>query len=80
MMAPEDRCKAIDALVSQLAEFGDAVQVHVSWITDDQSTANYHSGRGNWYARRALADEFSVMDQARLTAHISRSVDHNRGE
>lgn len=60
-----------DALLKQvvqlLGEHFDAVQVLVSW-NEEARTELMTWGCGNWYARRAMAQDFIERDQAQTTA------------
>lgn len=51
--------KILEEYVARLAEHFDVVHISVSWTDDSgKKTDGDHIGRGNWYARQAMAQEF----------------------
>jgi hypothetical protein len=50
----------LDNAAAQLAEHFEAVQISVAWIEESsrEGTSSEHAGRGVWYARYGLAQEF----------------------
>lgn len=64
----------VDRHCHQLIEHFDAVQILVS-LPDEGGTGSIYSGRGNWYARQGMAQDFVKQDQARTAAHeISKVI------
>ena len=59
-----DRLKArcAEACAKLMEEF-DAVQLLVTWADGDRNTHMIQWGRGNWYARRGMADTFCERDR-----------------
>ncbi len=69
-MKTQDAQKMIEAIASQLSEHFDAVQIMISFPCDagDMSgtaTQGLSAGRGNWYARQGMANEFVQRERAR---------------
>jgi len=56
-MTTEEVEKILDDTAARLAEHFDAVQLLVSW-TEDATTYGMSRGRGDWYARHGLCQEF----------------------
>lgn len=65
-MTLEEARNILDAHVSQLKEHFDAVQLMVSWETDDgnATTSCVKRGGGNWWARQGMAHDFINTDTA----------------
>lgn len=80
-MTAEDRNRIIGRALADLHEHFDAVQIVASVVHDDGVTTSHHGGRGNWYARRALCQEFCEVDQCRtLAREINQSTPPPEGE
>ena len=63
----EERKRRVETLVALLGEYGDAIQVLISWVDPaDGTTHGFKCGEGNWYARVAIAAEFVL--EARVMA------------
>lgn len=68
-MTEEDATKIVDKAVCELREFFPDVQVLVSWIEEeDGCTRDLFRGKGNWYARVGMANEFLTRDEGQTTA------------
>ncbi len=67
-MKTEDAKQMIEAIASQLSEHFEAVQILVSF-PQDGGTQGLNAGRGNWYARQGMAQEFLQREQAREIAY-----------
>ena len=59
----------LDQFLPKLMEHCDCVQVLVSFPSETGGTAHNFQGRGNWFARQGMAQEFVNMDQAQTLAH-----------
>lgn len=62
----------------KLTEHFDAVQIVASTV-DERGTVIFLRGSGNWYARRAMCEEFIERDQAKVHAIIAET-ERKRGE
>jgi len=58
----------MERMASQLAEYFDAVQIIGSRLDSAGCTRCTMKGAGNWYARKAMCQEFVERDQARTVA------------
>lgn len=68
-MTEEDAIKVVDKAVCDLREFFPDVQVLVSWVEEsDGCTRDLFRGKGNWYARAGMANEFLNRDQGQVAA------------
>ena len=68
-MTPEEKkYELIRSAVSVLSEHFGAVQIVASELLPDGRTLGYRLGSGDFYARRALCQEFVEMDQASTMA------------
>jgi hypothetical protein len=74
-MNQKEAQKFLHKFVSQLAEHFDCVQILVSSVEPDGGTVSHFNGSGNWYARRAMCQEFIETDQAKTMAQITKEVD-----
>lgn len=54
----------LDAAAARLSEFFGSVQIVASVVLSDGRTQGFRSGNGDFYARRALCQEFVELDQA----------------
>ena len=63
-MTDEQRIEVLEKHVNALAEIYDAVQVVGTFIDIDGKTRAQMRGSGNWFARRALCQEFIEKAQA----------------
>ena len=63
MNAPEAQ-RILDAAAAQLSEHFGAVQIVASRLLPSGATQATMSGQGDWYARKALCQEFVERDQA----------------
>jgi hypothetical protein len=63
-MTDEQRTKIIDAAAARLSEFFGSVQIVASAVLPDGTTRGFRAGNGDFYARRALCQEFVELDQA----------------
>ena len=62
-----DKLQALlDSHAAALSEHLGAVQIVASSVMPDGSTQGWRAGNGDWYARRALCQEFVELDQAEL--------------
>lgn len=57
----------LDKLTLELGEHCDAVQI-LACTVEAEGTRAYFKGSGNWYARKAMCQEFVERDQARTLA------------
>lgn len=76
-MTDEDLIKFVDHKVSELCEQFEAVQILVSWPSEqgNGNTKDYFSGRGNWYARTGMAHDFLDRDKGQVMAReISKAL------
>lgn len=70
MTTEEQRQRTIDECIARLMEFGEAVQILLTWREPSTgNTFNIYDGRGNWYARTGMAHDFLQQDKARTNAH-----------
>lgn len=63
-----DKSLIMEKAVTMLSEHFDSIQIVGSELLPNGSTKGTHRGSGNWYARRALCQEFIEMDQANTMA------------
>jgi len=63
-MTTDKRQEIIDAAAARLSEFFGSVQIVASVVGPDGRTTGFRSGNGDFYARRALCQEFVELDQA----------------
>jgi hypothetical protein len=54
----------LDSTTAKLSEHFGSVQIVASIVEPNGGTRSYRSGSGDWYARRALCQEFVELDQA----------------
>ncbi len=78
-MEPENTHeKFLEGLMDQcleiLGEYFDAAQILCSYVDDDGQTCRATRGKGNWYARCGMAQEFLEMDAAQTTAFELKKV------
>lgn len=59
----------LDAMLAELGEHFDCVQILGTYMGDDGNTNRVTRGIGNWYARQGVAREFLEMDAAQTTAY-----------
>lgn len=65
----------LDAMLAELGEHFDCVQILGSYMGDDGNTNRVTRGIGNWYARQGVAREFLEMDAAQTTAYeIAKAI------
>lgn len=69
-MTPEQALSHLERIAEDLGEHFDAIQIVASRIEPDGSTRSFLRGHGNWFARRALCNEFVERDQADTQAKI----------
>lgn len=62
------KAEALEKCANILAEHFDCVQIVASELNPNVSTSSIHRGSGNWFARRALCQEFVELDQADMMA------------
>ncbi len=62
-MTKQDIIKLVDEFAAKLAEHCDSVQIMCE-VTEDGQSAGIYRGRGSWYARQAMAEEFREMNKA----------------
>jgi len=75
-MTDEQRLEILEKHVNALAEIYDAVQVVGTFIDIEGKTRGQKRGSGNWYARRALCEEFIEQAQAEDVADcIARKLE-----
>lgn len=68
-MTEEEADRIVEKAVNELREFFPDVQVLVSWVDDDaHETREIFQGRGNWYARAGMANEFLNRDKGQTAA------------
>jgi hypothetical protein len=68
-MTNDDKMKAlVESVADQLGEQFGHVQVLVTWDECGKSK-DIMAGRGNWYARKALVEEFLERNNAYMTGH-----------
>lgn len=54
----KERVKRANELLDYIMEFCDAAQIICSWVDDNGETQPVILGRGNFYARRGMCEEF----------------------
>lgn len=69
----------LEKVARQLSEHFDAVQI-VASRTDGGLTYGTSRGAGNWYARRAMCQEFVEKDQAQTFAREMPAPPPDEGE
>lgn len=79
-MTREDAEKLLERTAEQLGEHFDAVQIlasrpHETEKGGDHGTEIFQKGRGNWYARQGMAQQFVARDRA---YEIGNEVNHPR--
>ena len=75
-MTDTQRIEILEKHVNALAEIYDAVQVVGTFLDADGRTRGQKRGSGNWYARRALCQEFIEQAQANdLADEIARKLE-----
>lgn len=67
-MSPEEAYRLVDSAAVKLSEHFGAVQIVTSRVLPDGTTATTFSGCGDWFARKALCQEFVERDQAHTLA------------
>lgn len=78
-MTPEENIKLLDDMNAKLAEHFEATQILVTW-RDGEYTKSLCRGAGNFYARKALAEEFIADDIARGQAReIAQELNTTEG-
>jgi len=75
-MTDEQRIEILEKHVSALSEIYDAVQVVGTFLDAEGKTVGQKRGSGNWYARRAICQEFIEQAQAGdLANEIARKLE-----
>lgn len=64
-MTKEEAFEMIDRAAATLAEHFDAVEILASVVLDgNHDTRSVYAGRGNWFARQGMAQDFISREQA----------------
>lgn len=80
-MTDEEAFAQVDAAVLKLSKHFGAVQIVASRLLPNGATAATMTGSGDWYARKALCQEFVERDQADTLARtIHRQEPPPEGE
>lgn len=62
-MSPDAAREMLDNVLCHLSEHFEAIQIHISW-PEPAGTRCVHRGAGNFYARLAMAREFTDLNTA----------------
>jgi hypothetical protein len=64
--------KVIEAKLSELTEYCDAVQVFATWTgkDDPDNTHSSFKGFGNWYSRIGMVKRFNEEENAKVHAQM----------
>lgn len=54
--------------LNELSEYSDSVQILLTYQDEDGMTASVFKGRGNYFARLGMAQEFLSRDKAEVSA------------
>lgn len=77
---PNKKAAELEKVVAMLSEHYDAIQIVASELLSNGSTRSIRRGSGNWYARRALCQEFVEMDQAQVMAsELGKEIKKDNG-
>lgn len=66
-MTTNEAVKILETAVARISEHFDAVQIVATWQRDG-GTSCIKRGAGNYYARKAMCEEFAKEDDARTLA------------